>query len=444
MAFMMTVRAWVLVILLGAAGVLSVPAGAPAAAQGASSTTVARLENTRVLFEDDFRSAKRWNEGISDACKTSYAESGFVVEDVPPPGTCEFDLLQAGAFPDHVRIEVSVLLRQGDLGSSFGLKFGRVSPDNHLFHTFTVSADGAYDLALKDGQWRELIARTQDRVVNTGYDATNRLAVEIRGHRIRCFINDKFVGEIASPADARGTIGLYLDTVGMEAIFSDLRVVDLFGSAASAPANPPKPAPATPAPQPATSPAQPAVVARVIFEDDFIANQSWAVGIIGPCKSSYSPEGFVVEDVAPSGTCEYTLQRVGTLPDNVRIEISVAVRKGNTRSAVGLKFGQSQQNPSFYTFTVNGEGSFRVSQWNGEWRYPINWTADAVVKRGYGAANRLAVEIKGRTIVCYINDKPVGTVQGSSEVRGETGIFLARPGLEAAFNHLRIVEPATK
>jgi len=310
--------------------------------------------------------------------------------------------------------------------------------DNHLFHTFTISADGTYDLALKDKDWRELLEITHDPIVRAGYGQINRLAVEIQGHQIRCFVNDKFLGAVLSPADIRGAIGLYLDTVGMEVVFSNLRVLDLSGSAGSAAA------PANPSPGTASAAAPSSAAPRVIFEDDFIANQSWSVGTTGPCKSSYGPEGFIVEDVATSGTCEYTLARVGNLPDNVRIEISVALRQGSTRSAVGLKFGQTgQDNPSFYTLTVNAEGAYRLSQWNGEWRYPINWTLDPAVNKGYGATNRLAVEIHGQRISCYINDRLVGTVTSAANVRGETGVFLARPGLEAAFSRLRIVELAT-
>src|SRR5712691_3112174 len=67
----------------------------------------------RVVYEDDFRSQRRWREGTSGACRTSYGDGGFIVENVPPPGSCEFDLLKAGSFRGNVRIEVSARLRRG-------------------------------------------------------------------------------------------------------------------------------------------------------------------------------------------------------------------------------------------------------------------------------------------------------------------------------------------
>ncbi len=386
--------------------------GAPATDQGTPAVA------GRVLYQDDLHTMRRWKEGTDGACKTAYADVGFVVEDVPPPGSCEFDLVQAGYFTGDVRIEVSVRLRRGNPNGTFGLKFGRAGEDNRLFHTFTLSAAGTYDLALNDGEWRVLIPRTPGPVVQQGYGALNRLAVEIRGGRaILCFVNDKLVGSVVSPRDVRGHIGLYLDEVGMEAVFTDLRVTDL-GSAAPPPA-----------------------VGRVIFEDDFFSRRNWPEGTAAPCKTYYTDAGYGLEDVAPEGTCEFTLANVGSLPANVRIEVSAALRKGSPRSAFGLKFGKSlPDNRFFYTFTVNADGAYRLSLWNGEWRSPIDLTVDPVLNKGYGAVNRLAVEIRGRTIRCFVNEKLVGSSVSTEDVRGETGLFIARAGMEVVFSRLRVLE----
>jgi hypothetical protein len=371
-----------------------------------------------VLYSDDLRTQRRWKEGADGACKTSYVAVGFVVEDIPPPGSCEFDLVQAGYFTGDVRIEVSVRLRRGNVNGTFGLKFGRVAVDNRLFHAFTVSSAGTFDLALNDGDWRSLIGRTPDPVVQQGYGALNRLAVEIRGGRaIRCFVNDKMVGSAISPRDVRGNIGLYLDEVGMEVVFTDLHVIDLAARAA------------------------PAVAGRVIFEDDLLTKRDWPEGTATPCRTFYADNGYGIEDVSPEGTCEFTLANIGSLPASVRIEVSAALRKGSPRSAFGLKFGKSSpDNRFFYTFTVNAEGAYRLSLWNGEWRSPIELTVDPVLSKGYGAAHRLAVEIRGHTIRCFINDKLVGSTVSPEDVRGETGLFVARAGMEVIFSKLRVLE----
>ena len=385
---------------------------APAIDQGAAAA------GGRVLYQDDLRTVRHWREGTDGACKTGYSDVGFIVEDVPPPGSCEFDLVRAGYYTGDVRVEVSVRLRRGNPNGTFGLKFGRVAEDNRLFQTFTVSAAGTYDLALNDGDWRVLIPRTPDAVVQPGLGALNRLAVEIRGGRsIRCFVNDKLVGSAVSPREVHGHIGLYLDEVGMEAVFTDLRVIDL------------------------NSPAPPEVAGRVIFEDDFLVRRTWPEGTAVPCKTSYAEGGYGIEDVAPEGTCEFTLANVGNLPANVRIEVSAALRKGSQRSAFGLKFGKSSaDNRFFYTFTVNADGAYRLSLWNGEWRSPIDLTVDPVLNKGYGAVNRLAVEVRGRAIRCFVNDKLVGSAVSTEDVRGETGLFIARAGMEVIFSKLRVLE----
>ncbi len=63
--------------------------------------------------------------------------------------------------------------------------------------------------------------------MRTGYGATNHLAVEIAGRKIRCYINDKFVGTGTAFGDVRGYLGLYLNEKDMEADFTNLRVLEL-------------------------------------------------------------------------------------------------------------------------------------------------------------------------------------------------------------------------
>ncbi len=400
-------------------------AGTPQTAQGLSgAASVSAATPGHVLFEDDFHSRRHWKEGLGGACKTAYADVGFIVEDVPPPGSCEFDLTQAGYFRGNFRVELTARLRRGELNGGFGLKFGMATNDNRSYYTFGVTGNGGYLLAGWNGSWRALIKKTSDPVVQQGYGAPNQLAVEIRGRTIQCYINGKPVGSYDAPEDVRGTIGLNLDLMGTEVVFTDLRVVELGALV-------------TPVPELA--------VVRPLFEDDLVAKHNWPELADRYCKTWYGEDGFVVANVGPEGTCEITLDKVGTLPANARMEVSVALRKGSPRSSFGLKFGRpAQDNNLFYTFTLNADGSYRLSQLNQAWRYPIDWTNDPVVKKGYGAINRLAVEIYGRTIRCYINDKLVGATAVTTDLRGDAGLFLARPGMEAVFSNLRVFELAAK
>ncbi len=186
---------------------------------------------TRVLFEDDLRSRRNWKEGVGNRCKTFYGDGGIIVESMPPAGTCEFDLWNAGSFQENVRIEVSARLRRGAQDRGYGLKFGTLAEGQRsaTYHVFAVSADGGYMLGTWNGGWSRPIGWTIDAVVKKGFGATNRLAIEIRGRTIRCYINEQFVAAAVSPADVRGHIGLFLDEMGMEAVFANLRVLELPG-----------------------------------------------------------------------------------------------------------------------------------------------------------------------------------------------------------------------
>src|SRR5207302_1042043 len=106
------------------------------------------------LIEDDLHSRRHRKEGLGGACKTAYADVGFIVEDVPPPGSCEFDLTQAGYFRGNFRVELTARLRRGELNGGFGLKFGMATNDNRSYYTFGVTGNGSYLLAGWNGSWR--------------------------------------------------------------------------------------------------------------------------------------------------------------------------------------------------------------------------------------------------------------------------------------------------
>ena len=62
---------------------------------------------------------------------------------------------------------------------------------------------------------------------------------------------------------------------------------------------------------------------------------------------------------------------------------------------------------------VNKEGYHTLSlNQDGKWTPLLDWKQDPAVKVGYGPTNRMAVEVQGRTIRVYVNDKQVGLVQG--------------------------------
>jgi hypothetical protein len=184
----------------------------------------------RVLFEDDFiRGERRAWVGSDKTCAARYEDSGYWVKSNNGDGTCEPRLTYAGQFEDAVRVELTVRLRGGPQNHLFGIKFGRAANDNNdLYAVFGISANGSYRLTQwHQGKWNQIIDWTKDAVVRTGYGATNHLAVEVAGRKIRCYINDKFVGTGTAFGDVRGYLGLYLNEKDMEADFTNLRVLEL-------------------------------------------------------------------------------------------------------------------------------------------------------------------------------------------------------------------------
>ena len=126
-----------------------------------------------------------------------------------------------------VRIEISARLRRGDQNYGYGLVFGRAQ-DGRSYYALTVNKDGYHTLSLnQDAKWTPLLDWKQDPAIKAGYGSINRLAVEVQGRSIRVYVNDKRVGLVQAPAEVTGQIGFYLDLLGMEAVFSDLRVTEL-------------------------------------------------------------------------------------------------------------------------------------------------------------------------------------------------------------------------
>ena len=58
-----------------------------------------------------------------------------------------------------------------------------------------------------------------------------------------------------------------------------------------------------------------------------------------------------------------------------------------------------------------------MASWTGKWAYPVPPTATRSVKTEYGALNTLAVELRDKSIVSYVNGRPVATAELPDEQR---------------------------
>ncbi|HKW92314.1 MAG TPA: hypothetical protein VJX92_10470 [Methylomirabilota bacterium] len=181
---------------------------------------------------------------------------------------------------------------------------------------------------------------------------------------------------------------------------------------------------------------------RVLFEDDLRAAHNWSAAHGSICKASYADGGFVVENIAPSAPCLLGPVRTERFPASVRIELSARQRKGTREGAYGLMFGSrgSADGRTFSTLGLTANGTYRVASWSGKWVYPVPPTASRSVKTDYGALNMLAVEVRDRSVVAYVNGRPVATAELTVEAAGTLGLYVDQRGMEVLFTNIRVTE----
>lgn len=184
---------------------------------------------------------------------------------------------------------------------------------------------------------------------------------------------------------------------------------------------------------------------RVIFDDQLRAARNWTAGTGTACKALYADGGFVVENIAPSTStpCLLGPVRPEVFPAGVRVEVTARLRKGTREGAFGLMFGSrgGVDHRTFATFGLTANGTYRVASWSGaKWSYPVPPTATRSVKTEYGAPNTLAVELHERSIVAYVNGRPVATAELPTEASGTLGLYVDQRGMEVLFSNLRVSE----
>ncbi len=181
---------------------------------------------------------------------------------------------------------------------------------------------------------------------------------------------------------------------------------------------------------------------RVLFEDDLRVAHNWSAAQGSICKSAYADGGYVVENIAASAPCLLGPVRAEPFPASVRIELSARQRKGTREGAYGLMFGSrgAAEARTFSTLGLTANGTYRVASWSGKWVYPVPPTASRSVKTDYGALNHLAVEVRDRSVVAYVNGRPVATAELTVEAAGTLGLYVDQRGMEVLFSNIRVIE----
>jgi len=183
---------------------------------------------------------------------------------------------------------------------------------------------------------------------------------------------------------------------------------------------------------------------RVLFEDELRVARYWTTVRGTICRSSFADGGFLIENIAvsPFTSCVLRPAHPEAYAPSVRIEISARLRKGSREDAFGLVFGSrgSGDQLVFATMGLTANGTYRVASWNSKWVYPVPATVSRSVKTDYGALNTIAVEVRDRSVVAYVNGRPVATAELTVEPAGTIGLFVDQRGMEVVFSNLRVVE----
>jgi hypothetical protein len=145
--------------------------------------------------------------------------------------------------------------------------------------------------------------------------------------------------------------------------------------------------------------------------------------------------------VAPGAqSCVFELEDLNELSGNYRVEVSVRLRRGPLDADVGLVFARMNDGYAEIAFTGNGGQAVAGFRERGLTAVSIG-DGDARVNTGYGALNRLAVEVEGDLVRSYYNGASTGTIlRGPRTLNGSLGLLLHAPGMEALFSDLRVTK----
>lgn len=90
----------------------------------------------------------------------------------------------------------------------YGVVF-RASTGGSLYHVFTVTNDGKYNVArYRDEKYTDLIPYTASPLVNTG-STRNRSQVGARGSQFDFYLNSQLIGTVTDAANPNGGAGVF-------------------------------------------------------------------------------------------------------------------------------------------------------------------------------------------------------------------------------------------
>lgn len=180
---------------------------------------------------------------------------------------------------------------------------------------------------------------------------------------------------------------------------------------------------------------------NILFEDTFDKQHRWpAAQFVNSGRTSYQDGWYVLQNTTESLAFFMRLNEAGYFPASVRIEVDVRLNAGPLDKPYGLLLGATDgQFKNAYSVLLRGDGATEVVRWiDNTNSLEMYLPANPAVRAGYGAVNKLAVEIQDDGLVYFINGTQIGRYRASTRIQGYIGLYTDYPGLDVGFNNLRI------
>jgi hypothetical protein len=373
-------------------------------------TPTPSTNNASTSVDWDFRSAQPLTSGRYGQCQYGYDSGGYTIS-VAEAGTVCIDG-PLGEQPANIRISATGVGVRGNTGYNYGVRFGYNSDSTIGYYAFAVSDGTSFQLSrYRLKQWEPLIAWQQNTAINSAASGIpNNLAVEVRGTALTLFINGTQVGTYQAPYPVVGPAGFGI--IGYEQT-GEMPTVT-FKTFSVKPLSSPPP---TPTVTPSVTP-----TASNAVSWDFSSQQPLSTGLYGKCRYEYLNGGYTVSVDQPGSTC--IDGPTGDQPASVRVAITARGLRGGTGYTYGLRLGYTtDQSIGYYAFELSEGGSFQFSRYrNNVWEPLIPWQRTSTVHpASSGIPNEMVAELRGTSIVLYVNGTQVGSYQAPYPPVGPAG-----------------------
>lgn len=365
------------------------------------------------------------------ACRSRSGDGGLIVSNAATDGACNFNPDTKFVATADYRFEATLRLRQGSQTLGYGITIGDREDSRRVTRVaIALSQSGIAVVKWLDaGAWNELPGVKPAPAPRTTPGSSNHLVLEVRGREVRGLLNDQLIAAGTPPVPVDGRIGVLLDSSDQEVVVTEFKVTALpprtttaLGTANSG--------------VPGGGDFKFTAGGATYLEDDLSTNERLSLLPGSVCAIAYAQGGLQVSGAAG---CEFELESLDPVVMRARFELSGRVIKGDT---LGLIVGRSKRPDELhYHLDISTDGKFALQMiQNKTPRALIPWMASSAVRTGPGMMNRLAVEVLGQELRCFINGQYVGRATSTDVVQGGVWVSITGASSSAVFTNVKIVD----